>query len=84
MTALAPAFHSVDQKAGLNLNQRNCCWVQCCSESREYLLNWLSGNCEEFRQMQIVRFAKYVGTMIGPDGHIHRWTAPRKKSSSVY
>ena len=28
--------------------------------------------------MQIVRFAKYVGTMIAPDGHIHRWTAPRK------
>ena len=26
--------------------------------------------------MQIVRHAKYVGTMIGPDGHIHRWTAP--------
>ena len=29
--------------------------------------------------MQVVRCAKYVGTMIGPDGHIHRWTAPRKK-----
>ena len=29
--------------------------------------------------MKIVRYAKYVGTMIGPEGHIHRWTAPRKK-----
>ena len=28
--------------------------------------------------MQIVRYADYVGTMIGPDGHIHRWTAHRK------
>ena len=28
--------------------------------------------------MQIVRHAKYVGTMIGPDGYLHRWTAPRK------
>ena len=28
--------------------------------------------------MQIVRHAKYVGTMIGPDGYILRWTAPRK------
>ena len=28
--------------------------------------------------MQVVRYAKYVGTMIGPDGHIHRWTAHRK------
>ena len=29
--------------------------------------------------MQIVRYAKYVGTMIGPDGYIHRWTAHPKK-----
>ena len=28
--------------------------------------------------MQVVRCAKYVGTMIGPDGHVHRWTAHRK------
>ena len=33
----------------------------------------------EFRERQIVRHAKYVGTMVGPDGHLHRWTAPRKK-----
>ena len=32
--------------------------------------------------MQVVRYAKYVGTMIGPDGHIHCWTAPRKNLSS--
>ena len=84
-TALAPAFHSVDHTAGLNLKHRKCCWVQLAgSESRETLLNWLSGNCEEFREIQIVRCVKYVGTMIGPDGHLHRWTAPRKNSSSVY
>ena len=29
--------------------------------------------------MQIVRHAKNVGTMIGPHGHLHRWTAARKK-----
>ena len=29
--------------------------------------------------MQIVRHAKYVGTMVGPDGHFHRWTAYRKQ-----
>ena len=28
--------------------------------------------------MQVSRYAKYVGTMIGPDGYIHRWTAPGK------
>ena len=75
MTALAPAFHSVDHTAGLNLTYCKCCW--------ESLWHWLSENCGEFREMQIVRYAKYVGTMIGPDGYIHRWKAPRKKSSSV-
>ena len=37
MTALAPAFHSVDRIAGLNLNYRKCWWVQCGSERRESL-----------------------------------------------
>ena len=41
-------------------------------------------NCEEFREMKMVRYAKYVGTMIGLEGHIHRWTAPRKKSFSEH
>ena len=78
MTALAPAFHSVDHIAGLNLNYRKCSWVQCGSERRESLLHWLSDNCEAFREMQVVRYGKYVGTMIGPDGHLDRWTAHRK------
>ena len=29
--------------------------------------------------MKIVRYAKYVGTMIGPEGHVHRWTTPRER-----
>ena len=33
----------------------------------------------EFCEMQILRHAKYVGTMICPNGHLHRWTALRKK-----
>ena len=32
--------------------------------------------------MQFVKTANFVGTMIGPDGHIHRWTAPRKIHST--
>ena len=79
LTALAPAFHSVDHIAGLNLNYRKCCWVQYGSQGRESLWHWLSENCEEFREMQIVRYAKYVGTMLGPDGYIHRWTALLEK-----
>ena len=38
----------------------------------------VSTNCEGFREMKRVKYAKYVGTMIGPEDHIHRWTAPRK------
>ena len=56
--------------AGINLN---------CTEERESLCHWISEKCVEFREMQIVRHAKFIGTMIGPDGHIHRWTAPRNK-----
>ena len=79
MSALSPAFKVVDQTAGLNLNHRKCCWEQCGSESCQSSLDWVAPNCEEFREMKIVEYAKYVGTMIGPEGHSHRWTAPRQK-----
>ena len=78
MTALALAFRSVDSIAGLNLNYRKCCWVHYGTERRDSLRTWILENCEEFREMQIVRHAKYVGIMIGLDGHLHRWTALRK------
>ena len=78
MAALAPAFRSVDTIAGLNLNYRKFCCVQYGTGERDSLRTWILKNCEEFREMHIVRHAKYVGTMIGPDGHIHRWSAPRK------
>ena len=58
--------------------------MQCGSEGRESLFRWLSDECEDFREMQVVRHAKNVGIMIGPDGHIHCWTAPEKKSSSAF
>ena len=78
MTALAPAFQKKDQIAGLNLNHRKCCWAQNGSESCLSLLNWVSANYEEFREMKVVKYAKYVGTMMGAEGRAHRWTAPRK------
>ena len=78
MSALAPAFRSVDYNAGLNLNYRKCCSVQYGNEERDSLRTRISENCEEFCEMQIVRHAKLVGTMIGPDGYLHRWTVPRK------
>ena len=82
MSALARAFRSVDYIDGLNLNYRKCCWVQCGTEGRDSLQTWILENCEEFREMQIVRHAEYVGTMFGPDGHLHRWTAPRKNHTT--
>ena len=82
MTALAPAFRSVDS-VDLNLNYRKCCWVYYGTEERDSLRTWTLENCEEFREMQFVRHAKSVGTMIGPDGHLHRWTARRKNSYKV-
>ena len=83
MTALAPALRSVDSIAGLNLDYRKCCWVHYGTVERDSLRTWLLASCEEFREMQIVRHAKYVGTMIGPDGYLHSWTAHRKNSRSV-
>ena len=77
-TARTLSFRSVDHIAGLNLNYRTCCWVQYDTEERESLWHWLTENFEEFREVQIIRHAKCVGTMIGPDGYLHRWTAPRK------
>ena len=58
----------MDHLAGLHLNYRKCCWVQHGTEERQSLWYWFSENCGEFREKQMVRFAKYVGTMIGPDG----------------
>ena len=54
MFALAPAFRSIDCIAGLNLNYRECCWVQYGNEEHDSLRTWISENCEEFREMQIV------------------------------
>ena len=82
MYALAPAFRSVDCITGLNLNYRKCCWVQYGNEEHDSLRTWISENCEEFREMRIFRHAKYVGTMSGSDGYLHRWTAPRKNCAT--
>ena len=79
MTALSPAFVVVDRVAGLNLNHRKCCWVQYGNDSCHELLNWVATNCEEFHEMKIVKCARYVGTMIGPEGYLHRWTAPSRQ-----
>ena len=83
MFAPAPAFRSVDSISGLNLNYRKCCWVQYGTEEHDSLRTWISEKFEEFREMQIVRYAKYVGTMIGPDGHLHNWKKPWKNSYSA-
>ena len=72
MTALSPTFEVMDCVAGLNLNHQKCCWVQYGNDSCQELLEWVLTNCPEFREMKIVKFAKYVGTMIGPEGYLHQ------------
>ena len=67
MYALTPAFRSVDYIAGLNLNYRKCCWVQYGNEEHDSLRTWISENCEEFRDMQIVRHAKYFIVGLDPE-----------------
>ena len=78
MITFSPAFKVVDQIAGINFNHRKCLWVQNGSDSCRSLLEWVATNCEEIREMNVVQNVKYVGTMIGLEVHIHRWTAPRK------
>ena len=70
MTALSPAFVVVDRVAVLNLNHRKCCWAQNGSESLELGC----GNCEEFREMKTVKYAKYMGTMIRPEAAVQSRT----------
>ena len=78
MTFQTPAFKVVDQIDGPTLNRRKSYWVQYGSESCQSSLDCVATNCENFERMKIAKYAKYVGTMIGPEGHVHRWTAPRK------
>ena len=57
------------------------CVVSCFgggNDSCHVLLDCVSTKCEEFREMKIVKYAKCIGTLIGPRGYFHRWTAPRK------
>ena len=79
MTALSPTFEVMDCVAGLNLDHRKCCWVQYGNDSCQEVLEWVLTNCQEFRERKMVKFAKYVGTMTGPEGYLHQWTAWREK-----
>ena len=63
----------------MNLNYKKFKWVQCRNETCESLHRWVARNCPDFEEMKITRVVKYVGAMIGPDGHLHRWTAHRNK-----
>ena len=52
-------------------------------KSCQSLLDWVATNCEEFGQMQIAKHAKYVGTMVGPEGHIHPFDGTTKNSFNL-
>ena len=89
-----PVFSGLDDcaRSGISIRGSYCwpqselsemLWVQYGTEERESLWHWYLRIVENVVKMQIVRHAKYIGTMIGPDGYLHRWTAPRKNSFSA-
>ena len=53
LTALAPAFQTVDQTAGLNLNHVKCCWVQYGIERLKSLLNVQSETVRSFAKCRL-------------------------------
>ena len=80
MPGLSSALMAVQSIAGLNLNHRKCFWFQHGSDRCQQLLDWVSANCGEFREMKIVKYVKYVGAMIGPEGHFTSLDCATKKS----
>ena len=70
MTAQFPAFVVVDRVTGLNLDYLKFCPLHYGSDCYRELLNCVSTNCGEYREMKIVKSARYVGTMIGPEGYL--------------
>ena len=50
------------------------CGTHSCEDPRGTVIN-----CSDFRVIKIAKFAKHVGTMIGPEVSLYRWTAPRNK-----
>ena len=77
-----PAFRTGDVITGMNLNCKKCCG--CSMEiTREAPNGWTATNCPEIRDMKTAKFAKHIGSKIGPEDHLHWWTAPRHKLVSV-
>ena len=67
MAALAPACHSVDHIAGLNFETiANAVGFSTVRKDVNPHGIGYQKNCEEFREMQIGRHAKYVGTIYRP------------------
>ena len=72
MTALAHAFQTVRiirNAVGCNMAVKD---VNLCQNGYQITVRTLV-------KLQVVKCAKYVGTTIGPDGHIHRWHGTSEK-----
>ena len=84
MLAIAPAFQTINNVTGMNLNYKKKSWVQCGIETCGKLHRWFVGKCLEFEALKITRVAQYVGATIGRDGCLHRLAAPRNQFDKVY
>ena len=76
---IAPTFRPIEVITGMNLNHKKCFWVQHGTHTCEALSEWTAIYCFDFGGKRIAKSAKYIGTMIGLEGSLHRWTAPRNK-----
>ena len=77
--------HFLDLMTDLNLNCRKCCREQHGSEERDSLSYWISeSGVQVYVGCKIVRHAKYVWAMIGPNEHLHRWTESQKRIERVF
>ena len=82
-SALAPGISFCGFHCWPHLNCRKCCWVHYGIEEPDSLRTWILENFGEFREMQSVRHAKFVATMIIPDGHISSLNSTPKNTQLV-
>ena len=78
-TVIAPAFDTVVMVTDMNLNHKKCWWVQKGNVACETLSEWTANNCPDFREMNFAKCAQHIGARIGPEGYLHRRTAPRNQ-----
>ena len=77
IAATAPVFRVIDMVTSMIFNHNKC--YSYGKGKCDTLRDWVVENCLDFLVLKSSRVVKYIGCMIGIDGYLHRWTAPRNK-----